>query len=134
MPKFDIFKFDNYLIKMARFDIFTGSQKLMSMNDSSWARHANPLSVYSRMVGGSLVFLALWSPFWFGYWGVPIILAAAFWIWLNPRLFPPPEHSDTWATKGVLGERAFINRKQVPIPKNHQFAAYITSGVAAFSC
>lgn len=115
---------------MAKFDIFKASEKLMSMSDATWARHANPWSVYSRVIGGSFVFFALWSPFWIGYWGILAILMALLWVRLNPRIFPAPEHADTWATQAVLGERAFLNRDQVPIPKHHKLSASITSGFA----
>ncbi|CTQ51454.1 DUF6653 family protein [Jannaschia donghaensis] len=115
---------------MVPFDIFNISERLMSMNRATWARHANPWSVYSRIVGGSFVFAALWSPFWIGYWGIPAILLAALWVRLNPRMFPAPTHTDGWATQAVLGERAFLNRAQVPIPRHHAVAAYVTSALA----
>ncbi|EBA12513.1 hypothetical protein RCCS2_14489 [Roseobacter sp. CCS2] len=117
---------------MAKFDIFKASEKLMAMSDAAWAKHANPWSVYSRVIGGSLVFVALWSPFWIGYWGVLAILAAVLWVRINPRMFAAPKHTDTWATQGVLGERAFMNRAAVPIPMHHRFAASVTSGLAGF--
>lgn len=115
---------------MANYDIFRLAEKLMAMSDDTWAKHANPWSVYSRLIGGSFVFIALWSPFWIGYWGIPVILMAVLWVRLNPRMFPAPSHTETWAAQAVLGERAFINRSQVPIPEHHQLLAIITSSVA----
>ena len=112
-------------------DIFKSAERLMGMSESAWARHANPWSVYTRIGGGTLTFLALWSPFWIGWAGGAAIAAALLWTWLNPRLFPPPLSVDSWATKGVLGERIFLNRKTVPIPAGHHRAATITTGVAA---
>lgn len=102
----------------------------MSMSDEAWARHANPLSVYSRVIGGTFVFGAFWSPFHLGLWGIVPIGAALSWIWLNPRLFRPPRNTDDWATQAVLGERAFINRGQVSIPRHHVTAALTASGLA----
>lgn len=109
-------------------DIFSAAERLMAMDEGSWARHANPLSGWSRLFAGPLIFLALWSPFWIGLWGVLPILAAVAWSWLNPRLFPPPDNCDAWMTKGVLGERVFLNRKQVPVPDGFQQASFITTG------
>ena len=100
-------------------DLFSGSEKAMGMTGRVWARHGNPLSVYSRLFSTTLVFLGLWSPFWIGWLGVPIIVAVGFWVWFNPRLFPPPRTANAWATKGVLGERVFINRKRIAIPEGH---------------
>ena len=102
----------------------------MAMSDDVWARHATPWSVYSRAIGGTFVFFALWSPFWLGYWGILLILSALLWIWLNPRIFSAPRQTRTWATQGVLGERAFINRAEVPIPSHHRYAAVLTSGLS----
>lgn len=114
-----------------RRDFFAWTERLMSMDDTVWARHANPLSVYSRIAGGTAVFLAVWSPYWLGWWGAVLIALAAMWIWLNPRLFPPPEDTKSWATRGVLGERVFLNRKKVPVPEAHRRVALIATGCAA---
>jgi len=109
---------------------FEGAEWLMSMTPEVWARHANPWSVYSRIGGGTLVFFALWSPFWMGWWGGAAIAAAVVWIWLNPRLFPPPERTDNWASQAVLGERLFLNRKSVAVPSHHVRVAMIATGLS----
>lgn len=114
-----------------RWDVFRSAERLMTMDDGVWARHANPLSVYSRIVGGTAIFLALWSPFWIGWWGVLAIGVAAFWTWINPRLFAPPTESTSWATRAVLGERVFLARGKVPIPHEHWTVAMIATGGAA---
>ena len=100
------------------------------MTAQSWARHANPLSVYSRIFGGTLVFLAFWSLHWIGWYAALVIAAAFVWVWVNPRLFPPPTHANAWATKGVLGERVFLNRRAVPVPAGFVRAAQVTTGLA----
>lgn len=111
-------------------DIVSFSQKALRMDDGAWARHGNPWSVYSRIAGGSFVFLALWSVFWIGWFSlIPIGLSVA-WIYLNPRLFVPPKDAKAWATRGVLGERAFINRAQVSISKEHERIANLATGIA----
>lgn len=35
-----------------------------------------------------------------------------------------------WCTRGDLGERIVINRKRVPIPREHLIMAHLLSGVA----
>ena len=59
--------------------------RLFAMDEETWARHANPWSVYSRFTALPFLLLALWSHAWFG-WGMllPLALALA-WIWFNPR-------------------------------------------------
>ena len=108
-------------------DLFRRAEQLMSMDSATWARHGNPLSVWSRILSGPIVFLALWSPFWISWWGGLVILVTAGWIWLNPRLFSPPCHTKSWATQIVLGERVFLNRKNVPIPDHHRRAGMVTT-------
>ena len=113
-------------------DIFDSTEKLMGMNDRIWARHANPWSVYSRIWGGVFIFFAIWGAHWIGWLAAAPIALAVAWVWINPRLFPPPKTADSWATKGVLGERAFINRKTVHIPFGFQRAGWATTGFAMF--
>jgi hypothetical protein len=80
----------------------------MAMDDAVWARHANPWSGWSRVATTPVLFLALWSHVWLGWWAlVPIALVAA-WLWANPRLFPPPACRDGWMTRGVRGERLWV--------------------------
>lgn len=89
------------------------------MSDETWARHANPWSVYTRIATVPFVILAFWSRAWIGWWSLlPIGLLLA-WLWYNPRAFPPPRSTDNWASKAVLGERVWLNRGNVPIPAHH---------------
>ena len=101
-------------------DVFRASEKLMSMDDATWARHANPLSVYSRLSCLPLIVLAVWSRIWLGWLALIPIALAVIWTWLNPRLFNPPKTLTSWASRGVLGERIFLNRANMPVPKHHQ--------------
>ena len=112
-------------------DIFNGAERLMGMTGAVWARHANPWSAYSRAAGSVVVFFAVWSLHWIGWWSLLPIAAAAAWTWLNPRLFAPPPTTASWAARGVLGERAFINRKTVPIPTEHARVAWLTTAFSA---
>ncbi|GAB5468213.1 MAG: hypothetical protein Kilf2KO_12430 [Rhodospirillales bacterium] len=112
-------------------DLFAGAERLMRMDGTAWARHANPWSAYSRLAGSPLLFFAVWSLHWIGWWSLlPIALMAA-WTWLNPRLFPPPTETASWASRGVLGERVFLNRKRIAIPREHLRLAWITTAASA---
>lgn len=113
-----------------RLDLFSLSQRLMQMDEATWARHANPLSVYSRMSILPLMTLAVWSRIWLG-WGALIPVAAVLlWTWWNPRAFAPPAHGFSWAAEGTFGERVLLNAKTLPIPAHHRRWA---RGLAAVS-
>lgn len=105
----------------------------MAMNDATWKRHANPLSVYTRIPVLPFLALAIWSRVWIeGFCLIPISLLAV-WTFINPRIFPVPISTQNWASKGTFGERVWLNRKMVPIPRHHEIWALglaIASGVA----
>ena len=112
-------------------DIFKASERLMSMDDDVWARHANPWSVWTRFTCLPLLTLAIWSRAWIGWWSLVPIALAALWTWYNPRAFSPPASTDSWASKGTFGERIYLNRKTVPIPEHHDRAAKILTAFSA---
>ena len=117
-----------------RMDIFALCERMMAMDEASWAKHANPLSVYSRMSILPLMTLAVISRVWLGWYVVPAVALVGIWTWWNPRAFGPPKTVDSWAAQGTFGERLFLNRKECPIPKHHSHWAIglgITSGVGA---
>ncbi len=91
----------------------------MTMDDATWARHANPYSVYSRFTTLPLLTLAIWSRVWLGWWCLIPIALTILWIWYNPRAFSPPKSTDNWASRITLGERLYLNRQNVPIPEHH---------------
>ncbi|WIV50106.1 hypothetical protein QQG91_10535 [Marivivens sp. LCG002] len=96
------------------------AEKLMGMDDRTWLRHANPWSVWTRVVLPlPLIILSIWSRLWLG-WGalVPLALTALF-VWVNPRLFPVPETFDSWSARGVLGERVLL-RNESSIAAHHK--------------
>ena len=111
-------------------DIGTSSEKLMGMNDAVWQRHANPVSGWSRVPALPLLALGIWSRVWLGWWALLPIGSIVVWIWLNPRIFPIPQNTDNWMSKGVLGERVWLNRKSVPIPAHHSTMAAILNTLA----
>jgi len=91
--------------------LYRGAERLMAMDDATWARHANPMSAYTRFTVLPLLVMAIWSRVWLGWWAIlPTALVLA-WAWVNPRAFPPPRNLDNWASRGVLGERVFLNRR-----------------------
>ncbi|KPQ04602.1 MAG: hypothetical protein HLUCCA12_16565 [Rhodobacteraceae bacterium HLUCCA12] len=86
------------------------AQRIMAMDDEVWARHANPLSGWSRVSILPLLAVAIWSRVWIGWWALVPVSAVLMWTWLNPRLFPSPPSIDNWMSKGVLGERIWLSR------------------------
>ena len=111
--------------------VMRAAERLMAMDDRTWARHANPWSVWTR--GATplpLLALAIWSRVWIGGWAWAALGLVALWIWLNPRVFPPPRSLDSWAARGVLGERVFL-RHRARVAPEHRRAAAILSGVSA---
>lgn len=113
------------------FDIFAASEKIMRMDDETWAHHANPWSVYSRMTAMPLLTFAILSRVWIGWWALAAFAVVILWIWWNPRAFAAPSHTNHWAAHGVFGERVFLNRRSVPIPDHHVAWAYGLTWVSA---
>ena len=99
------------------------------MTDAVWERHANPWSVWTRYSALPLLVLAVWSRVWIGWWSLAPILGTLVWIWLNPRVFARPKSTKNWASKAVLGERVWLNRKQIPIPKHHKRAVGVLNAI-----
>ncbi|MEO0931712.1 MAG: DUF6653 family protein [Pseudomonadota bacterium] len=112
-------------------DIFNLAERTMRMDDAVWMRHANPWSVSTRFTCLPLIILALWSRAWLGWWALLPLAIALFWTWANPRMFPPPTETNTWAAKGTFGERVFLNRKKRPIPRHHARMAAILTMLSA---
>lgn len=101
------------------------------MDERTWARHANPWSVWTRNTALPLLVLAIWSRAWLGWWSIAPVAIAVLWTWLNPRLFPVPPSTDNWASKAVLGERVWLRRGEVPLPPHHRRAPHLLSALAA---
>ncbi len=105
--------------------------RLFAMDSRVWDRHANPWSVWTRVAAFPPLILAIWSRAWLGWWALAPVAAMVVFLWLNPRLFPPPRSTRSWAARAVLGERVWINRAAVPVPDHHRRMAVILSIVAA---
>ena len=101
-----------------------------AMTDEVWRRHANPWSVWTRVLSLPPLLAAIWSHTIIGRWAVVPIAATVLWLWLNPRLFPPPRSTQSWASRVTLGERVWLNRHVVPVPPHHATAARILTSLA----
>lgn len=101
------------------------AEKLFAMTDRVWARHANPWSFYTRIPILPLLALSIYARTWIGWWCVLPILALLVWMAINPRAFAQPATFDSYAARGVLGERVWLARSQTPIPEHHARAAYV---------
>ncbi len=106
---------------------------VFSMSDDAWLRHANPWSGWTRFITVlPLLILAVWSRVWLGWWSLIPVTIAVVWIWLNPRIFPKPQSTDNWISKGVLGERVWLNRDRVAVPQHHYYVPNLLNGISAF--
>ena len=114
-------------------DLFRAAERLMSMDDEVWARHANPWSVWTRFTCAPLLVLAIWSRTWIGWWALVPVALAILWTWYNPRAFPVPDRFDTWAGRGTRGERLYLNRHQIGIPAHHAAAAMALTALSGGS-
>ena len=101
------------------------------MDAMAWARHANPWSGWTRVPALPLLALAIWSRAWLGWWALVPVAALLAWLWVNPRLFPPPRDETAWMTRGVLGERLWLARDETPVPAHHRRAPNILSAIGA---
>lgn len=111
-------------------DIYAASERMMAMDERTWARHANPWSGWTRVAIGPLLILAIWSRDWIGLWCLVPIGLLLVWNWVNPRAFGEPRNLDNWMSLAVLGERWFLARKRVPLPAHHIRAANTMTAVA----
>ena len=89
----------------------------MAMDDATWARHANPWSLYTRVPILPLMVFAIWSRIWIGWWCLFPLAALLVWTFINPRAFPRPGTIDTWAAKVTFGERLWLAAPRKPDPK-----------------
>ncbi len=102
------------------------------MTDDVWRRHANPWSVWTRYVALPMLAAAIWSRVWLGWWALVPVAVALAWIWLNPRAFSPPRSTRNWTSKSVLGERIWLVRATIEVPRRLSTMAHLGNAVAAF--
>jgi len=70
-----------------------------------FARHAHPLSAWSRWATTPLVLLPVWTR------RRSHALTVAIWFALNPVVFPKVSDERPWATRAMLGEELWISRR-----------------------
>ena len=105
--------------------------KLFNLTDENWMKHANPWSVWTRYSVLPVIILAFWSRVWIGWWSlIPVIISLA-WMFFNPVFFKKPESTKNWASKGVLGERVWLNRDKIDVPESHKTLPKIINGISS---
>lgn len=102
----------------------------MRMDDATWARHANPWSGWTRVATLPLLTMAIWSRVWTHLWWLAVGILVI-WIYVNPRLFPPPQNHDAWMTRGVLGERIWLANRPGTIADHHRRVITATITIAS---
>lgn len=100
------------------------------MKEDTWQSHTNPWSVWTRFTTTPLLILAAWSRVRLGFWALLPVALSVLWTWLNPRVFSRPRSTDNWASRAVLGERVWLNRRHVPVPEHHRRLPNLLNGVA----
>lgn len=104
--------------------------KVFRLTDENWMKHANPWSVWTRYSVLPLIAFAFWSRVWVGWWYlIPAVLSLG-WMFFNPVFFKKPKSTNNWASKSVLGERVYINRFEIAVPKHHKIAINILNGIS----
>jgi hypothetical protein len=109
----------------------TAMERVFGLDDEGWQRHANPWSVYTRIPIPALLAGAIWSRSRIGRWSLVPVGVVCAWTGINPRAFPPPRSLDSWASRSVLGEPYWTNRKAVPVPARHRMAPNVLTGISA---
>lgn len=94
---------------------------LSRLADTVWRRHANPLSIWTRLLSTPLLYLPFWNRCWKQGLGV------AAWFAVNPVLFPEPEDPDAWGPRAIRGERQWARER----PHDASFAVQSAGAVAA---
>ena len=103
------------------------------MKDKTWERHANPLSVFTRIISYPLVFIPLWfiSDFIndpYSNWNIGVIgIIVIIWFTINPRIFKKPKNFDSYLSRGVLGEKLWTENRKID-----NFSTALTIIIAPF--
>lgn len=109
-------------------NVFAAMERLMSMDERIWARHANPWSVWTRFSVLPLLALTVWSRVWLGWGALLAVALVLVWVWANPRVFAVPRSTDNWASKVVLGEQVFLTRRS-DVADHHMVATRLLAFV-----
>lgn len=98
--------------------------KIFNLNDENRLKHANPWSVWTRYAVLPCIVLAFRSRIWIHARCLIPGCLSLLWLFFNPICFSKPHSTRNWASKSVLGERVYLNRDKVAIPKIHQSVIY----------
>lgn len=93
--------------------------ELFGLTDETWLQHANPWSVWTRLLILPLVALSVWSYVWIGWYSLIPLGVLLFWTWINLRFFKKPQTTKHWASRAVFGERVWLRKDEIPVPKHH---------------
>ncbi|GAA3685383.1 hypothetical protein GCM10022267_85230 [Lentzea roselyniae] len=63
--------------------------------------------------------LSIWSRTWIGWWSLLPVGAVVAWLFVNPRVFPPVREPRSWAARGIYGERAWVQDRDL-VPPDHR--------------
>ncbi|MGP5078368.1 DUF6653 family protein [Brachybacterium alimentarium] len=77
---------------------------MTSVKRAVFARHANPLSAWSRWASIPLIA----APFWTRSRRITLLVSA--WMLINPVIFPEPRTDASWAARAMLGEEEWSSR------------------------
>jgi hypothetical protein len=104
------------------------------MDDDAWRRHANPWSVWTRFAAIPAMLLAIWSRTWIGWWCLVPVVVVVVWLWLNVKVFPPVVEPRSWTSRGIYGERAWLeNRASVPADHRAVLRLLVAAGSLGFA-
>jgi hypothetical protein len=103
--------------------------KAFGLEGDGWQRHANPWSVYTRIPIPAALVAAIWTYAWIGWWSLVPVGVVCLWTVINPMVFPPPRSLDAWASRAVLGETYWADRKAVPVPLRHRVAPNVLTAI-----
>jgi hypothetical protein len=103
------------------------------LSERTWMRHANPWSVWTRYAAFPALLAAVWSHHWIGWWSLAPIAAVVAFLAVNPRLFPPPRSTKSWASMAVLGERVWVRERYRLPAEMHPMVHWVVLGLSGLS-
>lgn len=83
-------------------DTATARVRRERLADVFWERHSNPWSGWTRVATGPVLLYALYRRDW------RLLGVAVAYTIVNPILFPRPDSTDAWMSRGVLAEREWL--------------------------
>ena len=103
---------------------------LFGLKGENWMRHANPASVWTRFAVLPLLAGSIWSRKWLGRRSLVPIAGSTVWLFVNPLVFKPPQSTRNWASKGVFGERIWVEHERSELPQ--QFQSVVPNAAIAY--